>query len=474
MKVVRDFYNRFPYPPIPAMALPRRGQGKPLAFEVGAQLAGLAKQSHDDCRILVAGAGTLEGLVVAEVHPRARQIVAVDISEHSLQRLRRRIRLARIRNTVYGLGLFRRLPPIELVCSDLMDYKDGPFDYVLATLVVHHHADPLALFQHLAGLVKPGGLLRLVTYPKQSRFWPRAVGSWLRAGGIDRTSPDLKRRANTRIAALPSDHPVRLSYTDNPESQTATGIADAYLHPCERPQSPLRFQAAARDAGLQLIGESQNPDCQSSFLDSFLPQLASLDPWEKLQLLDNLLELSSNPILWFSHGSQPQTSTAPATPRPTDGLPPDAGLVLDRLTAVTELISTIQDSPDTALWLPSRLMAELADGVHNCHPLFEAAGLGIDQVLAALFEQIGPRVSIQSNSQELPGLTLPERFNASMLNLPAPISSDGWIALQDALGSEFRLHGTTEIPGNDLTEQAEHLHIANGATQAWIGPLFLR
>ncbi|MBR58808.1 MAG: hypothetical protein CMH54_12410 [Myxococcales bacterium] len=355
-----------------------------------------------------------------------------------------------------------------------MDYKDGPFDYIVATLVIHHHPDPLALFQHLAGLLKPGGILRLVTYPKQSRFWPRAVGSWLRAGGIQRSTPNLKRHSNRRIDALPTDHPVRLSYMDNPESQTATGIADAYLHPCERPQSPLDFQSAARAVGLRLVGETQTPDCQSSFIDSFLPQLGSLGPWEKLQLMDNLLELSSNPILWFSHGTEPSPPNPTLTPRPTDGYPPEPGVMLGGGISIAQLSATIQHNPDTPLWLPSRLMTELADGVHACLPFLEGTDLQIDQVLTSLFEHIGPRVSIDSIDQELPGLTLPERFRSDMLNLPAPLSPEEWGALQEALGPKTRLHGAADIPGSYLAEQAEHLHIAKGATQAWIGPLSLR
>src|SRR4051812_12385487 len=99
--LVRDQYERFPYPPAPWMALPRRGQGEALRLEN----AGI---DHAGKRILVAGAGTLEGLVAAEMHPRAREIVAVDLSESSLQAMRKRIILRRV-----ARPFSRKLPPIR-------------------------------------------------------------------------------------------------------------------------------------------------------------------------------------------------------------------------------------------------------------------------------------------------------------------------------------------------------------------------
>src|SRR5438270_702167 len=93
---LRAQYERFPYPPIGRFALPLRAQGEPLRYEHGLKMAGLGQEaSSTGIRILVAGAGTLEPLVVAQAHPRAREVVAVDISRASLDRLKSRERLAR-------------------------------------------------------------------------------------------------------------------------------------------------------------------------------------------------------------------------------------------------------------------------------------------------------------------------------------------------------------------------------------------
>ena len=67
------------------MALPRPGQGQPLAYEFGLSLAQKEKGSHEGIRILVAGAGTLEGLIVAQTHPKAQEVVALDVDEVGLE-----------------------------------------------------------------------------------------------------------------------------------------------------------------------------------------------------------------------------------------------------------------------------------------------------------------------------------------------------------------------------------------------------
>ena len=67
MDVVRKHYNRFPYPPVPRVALPRAGSAPGIGWETGRRFAGDPEARHKGIRILVAGAGTLEALVVAHL-----------------------------------------------------------------------------------------------------------------------------------------------------------------------------------------------------------------------------------------------------------------------------------------------------------------------------------------------------------------------------------------------------------------------
>ena len=184
MDIVREHYNRFPYPPVPRLALPMAGRARGIAWETGRQMAGRRRRSHKGIRILVAGAGTLEALVVAQQHPRASEVVALDLSASSLAVLKQRTMLARVACYTLGLGVLGRVAPIHAVEADLATWEDEEgFDYIVATNVLHHHADPLGLLERLSGMLKEGGFLRLTTYPRASRFWPRAIGRWLRLRG---------------------------------------------------------------------------------------------------------------------------------------------------------------------------------------------------------------------------------------------------------------------------------------------------
>ncbi|MEC9072280.1 MAG: class I SAM-dependent methyltransferase, partial [Myxococcota bacterium] len=361
MDVVRKHYNRFPYPPVPRVALPRAGSAPGIAWETGRGFAGDAEARHKGIRILVAGAGTLEALVVAQQHPRAAQVVAVDLSASSLELLRHRTLLARLASLTLGLGLFRRVAPLKTVEADLATWEDPEgFDYIVATNVLHHHAQPLMLLARLAGMLRDGGVLRLTTYPRASRFWPRAIGRWLRLGGITADTPDLVQAAIQRAAELPSDHPIRLAFADNPESRHAASLSDAYLHPVELPQHPLEWGRAVGALGLRLVGEGQHPLSQSAALHELCPATARLSPWEKLQILDDVMELGSNPVLWLHKTGEGAETPLPDVPRPEvggTGAPPGEGLVL------TPGLELSRVAPGTSLWLPSDLHVEMARGL---------------------------------------------------------------------------------------------------------------
>ncbi|MDP6944084.1 MAG: class I SAM-dependent methyltransferase, partial [Myxococcota bacterium] len=328
MRDVRDHYERFPYPPIPSAALPRRGQGATVSWEHGtARVFGQAATGKGR-RVLVVGAGTLEALVVGLANPSAEEIVALDLSERSMGRLRRRVMLARIRQWVLGLGWLNRVPRIRTVVADVATWQDGTFDLIVASNVLHHHPDPAGLLARLAGWLRPGGLLRLVTYPAASRQWLRATGEWLRLGGVSAQTPSLVGASRARVAELPEEHPIRLSFESNIESRSAVGIADAYFHPCENPLRPNAWQAAVTAAGLELAAEDHHPYSRSTFVDEVVPGLTELDPWDKLQILDDLHELSTNPVLWLRTATASVVSSEPP-PRGEGEGRPESGLGLD-------------------------------------------------------------------------------------------------------------------------------------------------
>ncbi|MGZ3687058.1 MAG: class I SAM-dependent methyltransferase [Bdellovibrionota bacterium] len=362
LEEVRRRYEDFPYPPVSALALPRRAQGSSLALpEPGA-------------RILVAGAGTLEALVVAQANPRAAEVLAVDLSGSSLGILRRRVWLARIARP------WQRIARITTRVADLHEFhepEDGPFDFILASNVLHHVDDPAGLLRHLASLLRPEGLLRMVTYPAQSRLWMRETASYFRERGLTQQSPRLDRRCAEAIRELPEKDPRRSCFESQPETSHLSGLLDAFFHPCEHPLRPLLWKAAAESAGLTLQSEAQTETSRSTFLDVLAPACADLDAWTKLQILDDLLELCANPALWLR-------KTGPLGPRPA-GLEPEPGLSLE-------------------------------GGLERARGLL--APTPLSEVLTNLAREVGPRVD--SRGRPLPGLSILDHFAGGDFS-PAPL-----------------------------------------------------
>ena len=472
MRVVREHYERFPYPPIPAAALPRRGQGVSVAWEHGSERAFGAATCGRGRRILVVGTGTLEALVVGLANPGASEVVALDLSEKTLGRLRRRIALARARQWVLGAGLFHRVPTITTVRADVASWEGGAFDLIVASNVLHHHHDPAGLLKRLSGWLGPGGLIRLVTYPAASRFWLRATTDWLRLGGVDVETPLLAKAAHARVAELPEQHPIRLSFTANIESRTAVGIADAYFHPCENPLSPHGWRAAVKAAGLVLAAEDHHAYSRSTFVDEVVPSLGVLSAWDKLQILDDLHELSTNPVLWLAQGEQNGVRERAESSDGEAG--PASGLGLDVRLEPKALAAACLSGEQPELWLPSRLQREMGLGLHRVAAILEPTEVSVEDLLKAFGEEVGTHLS-GADGVPLPGLAVHEHDGPAMMGLSRPWPAEGFAELGRLLGGGWHLRRRGErVPGPDLVAQTEWLHLAIGADRPWVGPLTLR
>jgi SAM-dependent methyltransferase len=387
--LVRAQYERHPYPPVSPFALPSRRPEPELAVSLGAELAGIGDFPARP-RVLVAGAGSLEALVVARANPQASEVVAVDVSHASLRTLRWRMRLARVAQP------FAATAPITLHHGDLFGFRGGPFDAILLSNVLQHVGDPEALLAHLASMLAPAGVMRLVVYPRESRLWMRAIQGYLRRLGLDSATPTPRLRVEAAMHALPESDPLRISFAINPESRTDAGVVDAFLHAHDEPAPMLTLASYIHRAGLRLVGERQTPSSRSDFVAEVDPNLASrmTCPWERLALLDESLELCANPVLWLARTS------AREAPRVRAPLPLDA-----------------DDSPRSRSPVPhDPVRARLAARLVAIDALLEPYGLRAADWLRTLAREVGPRVGPPPDETPLPGLALsdydPEELRA--------------------------------------------------------------
>jgi SAM-dependent methyltransferase len=441
---VKGQYERFPYPPIPFLALPRKNQGRELRYELGSQLAIGREVSHSGIRILVAGAGTFEASVVAQVHPHARELVAVDLSQASLHQLKKRMRFARIARFPRGL------PRMQFVCADLVEWlpTQEPFDYIIASNVIHHVEQPQKLIQILAESLKPRGLLRVVTYPKSSRLWMRKTAQWLQIHGVRPNSETLiTQEAKKSIQNLPVNHPVRSCFESQPEVGHPVGLVDALMHSCENPLSPLEWRFATEKASLRFLGETHSEMSQSSFLSEIVPSLSPLGKWEKLQVLDDLLEVCANPVLWFQFCPSPVSSSDP------------------KLASSHSLPLPENINPDSPISFPSEIFWELKQNVQSIQSLIHPWAT-LSELLNQFKKEVGPRVDPRNSNRTLPGLALSDYDLKMILEAKEPWPKEVWKNLESQMGLQARLESMDlpePLPDLPLSKQVEWLQIRVGA-----------
>lgn len=276
-------YEERPYPPVGYLSLlfqRIRWEERPTLNYRAAYAAAFGSLSGAAARprILVAGSGTFEPLVVALANPGA-ELLAVDLSERSLRRLER---LAWLR------GLSGRIRCWQGAIEEL-PAAFGSFDLVVATGVVHHLADPargLALLKERTG---ERGVLRLMIYSRLGRELLYRAKELAGTLGLD--TPAKVRRM---MASLPADHPYRIYFHLYTDARTDSGLADGYLHPCDSPCTAFELRELLLGAGLRVARFLHSPEGQPGAADALAALPPSAGDWERLQLLEAFGELQEN------------------------------------------------------------------------------------------------------------------------------------------------------------------------------------
>jgi len=466
---VKAQYERFPYPPIGRWALPTSAPVAKLglarlqciapAFSLSRNLPGAAK------RVLVVGCGTLEPLLVARANPHCEEMVAIDLSASSIQRLRHRWRWAR---QLQQIKLWRHSSfqtELNAQVVDLFQYQGGDFDFVVASNVLHHTSDPAAALRHLAAQLKPKGVLRLVTYPKRSRFWLRLTGEWLRWHGIEQQTPNLVKNCRRVMASLPSEHPIRLCFETHREARRATGIVDAFLHALENPLAPREWETAARKAGLRLVAEDQHPLSQSNFLTQLLPEAKQLSAWDQLQILDDTLELSTNLVLWFVKEDKSESALTSLGMDP-ESRPMSSLATSPHVLSSTSSIEEVTCLTGAELSLPSQVFWELGTGLRDAAMCLAPVGVTVQELVERLRQEVGAHVS-PDGKRTLPGFAVSDYNTEALLMAQPPWTTEQWDELS-ARGRWCLRFENQIVPGDSLAAQAQWLQLRYGFLQTTI------
>ncbi len=235
-------------------------------------------------KILVAGCGTFEPVVVALANPNA-DILAVDLSEASLKKLQWQLQ---------ARGLSQR---VRLWKGDFQKLQENGFDYLIATGVLHHLESPHQGLQALVDRSSEKPVIRLMLYSRLGRsllYGAKRMGEIL---GI-KTPKEFR----ALISRLPADHPYRIYFHLYSDAESDDGLADGYLHPCDRPFVAEEVRELLKSQGLRAGKFLHRLEGQPDFADELLAssimksidQVREIDPWQKLAALEALSQLDEN------------------------------------------------------------------------------------------------------------------------------------------------------------------------------------
>jgi SAM-dependent methyltransferase len=273
---VLEQYEGYPYPRRnPQEESKRLIEGSPSHLkEVDHYVFGGRRDFTRPIRVLVAGGGTGDGLVMLAQHladaKAPAEIVYLDLSGAA-----RRIAEARAR--VRGLDGIRFLTGSLL---DLPRLDLGRFDYIDCCGVLHHLEDPAAGLAALAAVMHPEGGIGLMLYGTLGRIGVYHVQAMLRALDVPgESAKDRLAIARRLLADLPATNWFRRNPAigDDKRGDDA-GLYDLLLHARDRSFTVPEIAALAAGAGLEIV----------SFVDPWRydPDSYLSDPRLKARLAD--------------------------------------------------------------------------------------------------------------------------------------------------------------------------------------------
>jgi trans-aconitate methyltransferase len=219
-----EFYTTFPYPD------PKIYQCACGKIDVKYRTSFHLKDAENK-KILVAGCGTIEGVLVARQY-KDSQIHAVDLSTASLKLSEYFAQRDNITNIFHE-------------CADLMFWEpETKFDLIVACGVIHHVRDDVKLLRRLRSWMTDGGHLYGMVYNETGREHISIMED------LPKT-PTGAQKVRQRLEALPVTHPSHRWYQEHDQGNAE--IADTWLNPFFRNYTESSFYCTLVVAGFHAI-----------------------------------------------------------------------------------------------------------------------------------------------------------------------------------------------------------------------------
>jgi SAM-dependent methyltransferase len=235
---VRDFYDRYPYPPpVNNLEKYRRLWQDQQRRRAEYHLFWPARPYREDQSILIAGCGTSQAAKYAVRWPAA-QVTGIDCSAtsvHHTEELKLKYNLTNLR--------------IHQIAIERVDDLGTSFDQIVCTGVLHHLAEPDAGLSALHSVLKPEGAIHLMVYAPYGRAGIYMLQEFCRRIGIYASDEEIRDLIGA-LSELPPGHPLESLLKQAPDFRDEAPLADALLHPQDRAYSVPQLFDLIEKAGL--------------------------------------------------------------------------------------------------------------------------------------------------------------------------------------------------------------------------------
>jgi tetratricopeptide (TPR) repeat protein len=243
-QAVRRQYEENPYPRWMKAGLAPQSAGMaavlggpPLYFD----LAGAA--FPDAPEILMAGCGTGQHALYMTSRFRGARTLAVDLSLNSLAYAKRKAAELGFDNIEYVQGDILHLGAL-----------DRQFDIIGCAGVLHHMAEPLAGWRVLAGLLRPGGVMKIGLYSEIARRHLAAGRALIAEKGYAATPGDIRRCRQDMLARAAAGDADMARICGGEEFFSLSQCRDLLFHVQEHRLSLPEIEAALEALGLHFLG----------------------------------------------------------------------------------------------------------------------------------------------------------------------------------------------------------------------------
>jgi SAM-dependent methyltransferase len=234
---VRDFYERYPYPPpVDSLEKYQRQWQDRQRRRADFHLFWPGRPYKEDQSILIAGCGTSQAAKHALRWPQAH-VTGIDCSETS-------VRCTEGLKKKYNLNNLQ----IHQVAIERVDDLGLTFDQIVCTGVLHHLADPDAGLNALRSVLKPDGAMHLMVYAPYGRAGIYMLQEFCRRIGVRATDADIRDLIGA-LSSLPPGHPLQSLLAQAPDFRNEAALADALLHPNDRAYSVPQLFDFLKKAG---------------------------------------------------------------------------------------------------------------------------------------------------------------------------------------------------------------------------------